>query len=48
MILQGSGKFDISDQIPDNIQDEDTVGIFYPKEINSAGLIIDLSLGYHF
>ena len=48
MILKGGGKFNISDQIPDNVQDDNSKGIFYPAEINSAGLIIALSFGYHF
>ena len=46
MILKGGGKCNISDQIPDNIQDDDTVGILYPEEINSTDLIITLSFGY--
>jgi hypothetical protein len=45
--LKGSGKFDTSDQIPVNIIDDDSIGIIYPKEVNSAGLQIALFLGYH-
>ena len=48
MALRGGGDFIISDQNPDIVQDQDTVGILYPEEINSAGLIIALNLGYHF
>lgn len=48
MALRGGSKFNLTDQIPDAVQDEDTVGIIYPEEINAAGLIIALYLGYHF
>jgi len=48
MTARGGSKFNISDQIPDIIQDEDTVGILYPEEINGAGLLIALYLGFHF
>jgi hypothetical protein len=48
MTLRGGSKFNVSDEIPDIVQDEDTVRILYPEEINGAGLIIALYLGYHF
>jgi TolB-like protein len=48
LALKGGGKFDTSDQLPvDNANDE-SLGIIYPKEVNSAGLQIVLYLGYHF
>jgi len=48
MALRGGSIFNLTDQIPDVVQDEDTVGIIYPEEINAAGLLIALYLGYHF
>ena len=48
MALRGSSIFNVSDEIPDIVQNEDTVGILYPEKINGAGLLIALYLGYHF
>jgi hypothetical protein len=48
LALKGGGNFNVSDQIPDTVQNEDTVGILYPEEINAAGMQIALYLGYHF
>jgi hypothetical protein len=45
--LKGGGKFDTSDQIPVNIINDDSIGIIYPREVNSAGVQIVLFLGYH-
>jgi hypothetical protein len=48
MALRGGSKFNVSDEIPDIVQNEDTVGILYPEEINAAGLLIAFYVGYHF
>jgi len=46
--LRGGSTFNLTDQIPDAVQDEDTIGIIYPEEINAAGFILAIYLGYHF
>jgi len=48
MALRGGSKFNVSDEIPDIVQDEDILGILYPEEINAAGLLIAAYLGFHF
>ena len=48
MALKVGGKFDTTDQLPDNVQNEDADGVIYPREVDSSGLQIVLYLGYHF
>ena len=45
--FKGGGKFNTSDQIPDLVKNEDVIGIFYPKEIISSGILLALYFGYH-
>ncbi|MCK4753716.1 MAG: hypothetical protein KAS58_00700 [Calditrichia bacterium] len=48
LALKGGGKFDTSDQLPEDAQNEDSAGIIFPREVDSSGLQIVLYLGYHF
>ncbi len=44
MGLKGAGKFDISDQVTD--ENDDNLGL--SKELDSGGLQLVLFIGYHF
>jgi TolB-like protein len=48
LALKSGGKFNTSDQLPENVQDEDSAGIIFPREVDSSGLQIVFYFGYHF
>ncbi|MCK4558541.1 MAG: hypothetical protein KAV45_02085 [Calditrichia bacterium] len=46
LALKGGGKFNTSDQLPRDAQNE--AGIIFPREVDSSGLQIVFYFGYHF